>query len=174
MTARVLDRGADIEHEKLAPTERRRECGASKLLTVNSVRRELSDDLRDLAQLTLGNGPQCQPEPEHALVRQSVDNAGSLPLCFDEPCRAQGLQVLRGVGDRDLELGRKRIDVAWRLGKQVEEFQPLTAPERSPHARELLVQPLFEDSVCHVSTVRVEQRLFKSSIVKLTMPSRNG
>jgi hypothetical protein len=77
--------------------------------------------------------------------------------------------MLRDVGHRSLELGRQRIDMPRRLGEQIEKLEPLTAAERGAYTRELLVQPLFEDPVCHVHKVLVRRPMFNSSIDKLTM-----
>jgi hypothetical protein len=62
VAARVLDRGTDIEHEQLAPAERRREFIAPELLSSHPIRCELVDDPRHIAEPTLGDRAQCQPQ----------------------------------------------------------------------------------------------------------------
>lgn len=136
---------------------------------------ELLDDPLDVRKPFRAHQAKCEPQFEHVIAGQSIGHLRAFAFGLHEVRSAQHLEMLRDVRDGHLRLGSQGIDVAWSLGKQVDQFQPALAGQGLSNARELPVQPLLIDTMRHGSDFSENCslcRLFKISIDKSRMKAQ--
>src|SRR5205823_5217508 len=77
-------------------------------------------------------------------IPEAVMDKQSFFAAFDERRLAEYLEVLRRVGQRQLDLGRERVDGAFSLSEQLQQFETMRAGERLADTGELAVEAIFE------------------------------
>src|SRR5439155_25996184 len=102
------------------------------------------------------------------MAGEAIDRAGAVALCLRQIRGLQRLEVLRGVRDRQLGLGGERLDVAGRLGQQVDELEPFVAGEGGADAGELRVDAVLELSMTHAPILPAFAQIPNSSTYRLT------
>lgn len=96
-------------------------------------------DTFDLCQLALGKLPDHPDEAKHSGIGQTVIHPETLFAGDYEMSITQGLQVLRGIGDRQPGFSGQILNAAFTLRQHVHQFQPVRVRNSPDNAGKLLV-----------------------------------
>jgi hypothetical protein len=107
----------------------------------------LTRNLVDLRESRLGEPTQREEELADLVVREPVLDVEPPFLCIDLSSRAEHLQVLGRVCDRDAGQLGQRLHGTRPLTQEVEELEPLRSRDGFPNPRELLVDRILEPPV---------------------------
>ena len=101
----------------------------------------------EVGKASLGDNPECARQFEDRVVGEAVVDVEALLAALDQAGLAQSLEVLRGVGDREADLDRERLDGALALREELQNLEAVRARQRLPDAGELAVEAILEGAM---------------------------
>ena len=147
MARLVLVQGASVENDHIVGAESFEEFLETNRFGGCSVAEVLINEALEISepvQRNLLNG--CAYVEDFGIGEAVIDEE-TLLAAFDQCGLLQCLKMLRGIGNGQSRFGRERVDRAFRLGQELEEFQPVWTPQRFADSAELTVQAILEISV---------------------------
>jgi hypothetical protein len=113
----------------------------------------LADQTLEIRQSALGDRSDRRGEAEDRLVGQAIRDEQAFLSTLDQGRLSQRLQMLRGVREREPQLGRQGINRPLPLREQLQNLEPVGTGERLADAGELPVETVFEAAMPAVKPI---------------------
>ena len=147
MTGLVFAHRPSVENDHVARAKSFEELLETNRLGSPSVTELLMNEALEVGKPALGDILDSRGYLEHRWIGEAVIDKQALFAAFDQCGLLQRLKVLRGIGEGESRLGGERVDGAFRLGEQFQEFQSVWIAERFADSGELAVQAILEVTV---------------------------
>ena len=134
VSRRELARGPSVENDDLPAMGAPEQLFHVDRFRVRTISEVLSDQAFQIGESMLRDNAKRATEIEDDGVGESVIDEEPVLAALDQTALPQGPQVLRGVGDRETDLGRQGVDRALALRKQIEKLDPMGVGQRLPDA----------------------------------------
>src|SRR5262249_53009724 len=115
-----------------------------------AIAKVLADETFQVGELVLGDDADGSGQLEHGRIGQSIEDEQAFLATLYQGCLPKGLEMLRRIREREIQLRRKRVDRPFSLRQELEHLKAARAGEGLADARELRVEAVLEcpTSIC--------------------------